>query len=1393
MPSASNVIGTVLTMDTQSFVVGAQEARKLIRELTKEFDASEAGMGRWQKSIQGVGKRMEFLEAKIKVEEALIKDYKAQIESLSKDYAKNKSRIEDLEQGIVNARVEINRYTKQLEDCQEQLDTMWMAAEDANTPLRKLTNTIETQEKELADLILRYKNLKLASGDNTNEIFELENRISSLNDELRENRSILAQIDGSADALTNLQSGMPKGFTFIRGFLSNLASNFAYDAIHNIGESLKRIVTTTIDWESAFTGVRRTVDATEQEFIQLEQSLIGMGSTVATPIDEIANIASLAGQMGISAGDISEFTRVMIMLGDTTNISADEAGDSLARLSNLLNLTTDDYERMGSALVDLGNNFPTTESEIAAMASRLGGTANMLNITAQDVLGLANAISAVGIEAEMGGNAVSKTLREMQIAVEQGTANLSVFADTAGVTASEFQEIFADDAMTALQMFIEGLGDVATNGQSITQILNNVNVTETRQVDVLTRLATNTDTLNKSLETSREAWEDNTALVDEANKRYQSVESRIQMMKNAWSGLAVTLGNRFKPAIATAIDTIRDMAFSLNGQRGASDMLSTALVNLRSSVNDYRTATELAATSTDVLTKAMAQQRLEAMRESMKNVAQIYKNSQTEIDTYVSQAESSASSITKAYADSITRNTSRIFTPETTEYLASLGFDVNDTSLENVLGMYGRLSVLEGIPDEWEKGLFGSQKRTDNSQAVELLSNILKRAGSDVTSYNNAIAQRDASIARVRLNQEALLEGYGELYQMTDEAGNHFITWATFADDLDVETINLLKNVESGVDAGTSQAETLISTLELTSEAYSGQIEKLAEFRDGLELTDAKYWETNTLINALATNARNNGLVLSNEAQKASSILTGTIQNTAKTAQSIWDEFTHTRNNQIDLYRMLGLEVDQGQLNTIVQNYMTEMYNFISDTESANDELITQIEKANEDKDEKRAEDLNNQKLANDAQIEEAKNFLDEMKALYSNEQESYDSLMSQMNQQLNQQTLIASLLGTTVDDSTLKSFYESWVTTFVEFAEEQKKLADYFREQDLIDLAEHYDAQAQMAESQAERLGQLYQSLGGDDEGEFRSWGTRFFEDTLGLGGKNSDNPIGRFGQGLEDFLDKFDQYFGEIGRSVLDTINMWFDAQLNAIDAEMDRVSERMEEYQKMVDETRQINENTLRKQLEEGVIDEETYYRQSAKNKYESEAKKQQAEKETQLQMEKLQKQREQIEAKQFEAEKANKIAEVLMSIAQGIASAWATGQIWYGAMMSAMLPAIGAAQIGAIASQQYTPALATGGIVSAPTTALIGEAGKEAVLPLEQNTDWMDELAYRIGSIVTSDRINTAIDRTLNEDGRTVDKTSNMQFTQIINSPKALSRKEIYRDTRRLVRMVDRRTS
>lgn len=57
-----------------------------------------------------------------------------------------------------------------------------------------------------------------------------------------------------------------------------------------------------------------------------------------------------------------------------------------------------------------------------------------------------------------------------------------------------------------------------------------------------------------------------------------------------------------------------------------------------------------------------------------------------------------------------------------------------------------------------------------------------------------------------------------------------------------------------------------------------------------------------------------------------------------------------------------------------------------------------------------------------------------------------------------------------------------------------------------------------------------------------------------------------------------------------------------------------------------------------------------------------------------------------------------------------------------------------------SQVSIPKLARGGLVSKPTLSLIGEAGKEAVVPLEHNTGWMDGMKeIIINAILTAHRM------------------------------------------------------
>lgn len=63
-------------------------------------------------------------------------------------------------------------------------------------------------------------------------------------------------------------------------------------------------------------------------------------------------------------------------------------------------MSASDYSKLGSVVVALGNNFATTEADIVSMASRLAATGELTGLSEAQIMGLATAMSSVGIEAE---------------------------------------------------------------------------------------------------------------------------------------------------------------------------------------------------------------------------------------------------------------------------------------------------------------------------------------------------------------------------------------------------------------------------------------------------------------------------------------------------------------------------------------------------------------------------------------------------------------------------------------------------------------------------------------------------------------------------------------------------------------------------------------------------------------------------------------------------------------------------------------------------------------------------------------------------------------------------------------------------------------------------------
>lgn len=321
-----------------------------------------------------------------------------------------------------------------------------------------------------------------------------------------------------------------------------------------------------IDYESAFAGVRKTVDATEEEYAQLSDSIIEMSNRLPQSASDIAGVMEVAGQLGVRGKDnLLSFTETMIMLGDATNLSSEEAATSLARVMNIMGTSGDDVSRLGATVVALGNNFATTESEIVTMTNRLAAGAKLAGLTEAETMALAAAMSSVGIQAEAGGTAMTQTFNEIETAVAGGGEALDDFASVAGMSSEEFADAWKNRPIEAIQAFITGIGHLDEKGESAVLVLDKLGLTGIRQSNMLKSLGLASELLGDSIGMANQAWNENTALTKEAETRYGTLASKLSILWNNVKNLAISFGNLLTPAIDKVTAIIQKAIQWING------------------------------------------------------------------------------------------------------------------------------------------------------------------------------------------------------------------------------------------------------------------------------------------------------------------------------------------------------------------------------------------------------------------------------------------------------------------------------------------------------------------------------------------------------------------------------------------------------------------------------------------------------------------------------------------------------------------------------------------------------------------------------------------------------------------------------------------------------------
>ena len=426
-----------------------------------------------------------------------------------------------------------------------------------------------------------------------------------------------AQLTVQLDLKGNLKAGLRDASRAISGF--DKATSNTQRSLSKFGSNIQRgvavglaattagfvgVVKAAADYESAFAGVRKTVEATEPQLQKLSDSFRRMSKEIPISAAELARLGEAGGALGISTANLEEFVRVTALLGETTDLTADQAATSLGTLSNVLKLTSADYSKFASALVALGNAGASTESQIIGITERSGAAAELVGFATEQTLAWGSAVASLGIEVEAGGSSLQTfylgalrtvssgdalsaaakaggvSVKELTAAIDKGgaaldriakktgfdpkelkkfattTEGLALMAEVAGTTGEAFKQAFEKDASGALTTFLQGLSKLKQGDQL--SVLKELGFNDIRITRTLLGLAGNTKLLTDATALSNEEFRKNTALTKEAEERFNTFDSQLQKTKNHLTDIGITIGSKLLPKITPLLKRLND-------------------------------------------------------------------------------------------------------------------------------------------------------------------------------------------------------------------------------------------------------------------------------------------------------------------------------------------------------------------------------------------------------------------------------------------------------------------------------------------------------------------------------------------------------------------------------------------------------------------------------------------------------------------------------------------------------------------------------------------------------------------------------------------------------------------------------------------------------------------
>jgi len=344
------------------------------------------------------------------------------------------------------ARLNIKRLNKEISSTEKPNKKLIKQLESENKKRDKLEQTLVTQRSKLSGLNRTMIQSGVNTGNLSSENERLARSIYKSRIEQKKFNTILAKQKINKNKRDNHRSRIFD------------AAGAGAAIIAPVVFPIKK----AIDFESSMADVRKTVNFdTPEGFMKFSKMISELPRTAKIPLnqEELAQIAAAGGQLGIVAKELPSFIKSTAKMSIAFDMSADKAGESAAKLSNVYGIPISGINNLGDAVNHLSDNTAAKAHEMVDVLLRIGGTAKNIGLTAVQTSALGNSMIALGKQPEIAGTSISFMLSKLATVDKQGE-KFNNALDLMGMSADDLKDNLQNDAQGAILEFLESIEKV---------------------------------------------------------------------------------------------------------------------------------------------------------------------------------------------------------------------------------------------------------------------------------------------------------------------------------------------------------------------------------------------------------------------------------------------------------------------------------------------------------------------------------------------------------------------------------------------------------------------------------------------------------------------------------------------------------------------------------------------------------------------------------------------------------------------------------------------------------------------------------------------------------------------------------------------------------------------